>query len=212
MTENKKAEKHFIEDDFNSSLNIANKIYKDGGVFAYPTDTIYGLGCDPFNKKAIHRIMEIKGREESNKFILLVNDIQSLEKWAKINSDRQMDFLYNIWPAPISVVMELNAKSAKWLNQATAAFRIPKNKFCNALLARLNSPLISTSVNKTGHSPLNDEKMIEFEFGDEIDAIFISKKNPVGSASTLIELISGTPKLLREGSVKFEKIMERYYS
>lgn len=210
--ENNKAEKYLIESNFNESLNVASKIFKDGGLFVYPTDTIYGFGCDAFNRSAVERLAELKGREASDKFILLVENVPALKKWININSEAQINFLENIWPAPVSVVLELSAKAARWIDQTTAAFRIPKNKFCNSLLVRLKNPLVSTSVNKSGNAPLNDDKQIELEFGDKVDAIFYSNQKTGNSASTLIDLTTGTPKLLREGSFKYEKIIAIYYS
>lgn len=205
-------EKYLIEDDFNLSLNVASKIFKDGGLLVYPTDTIYGFGCDAFNKNAVEQLLEIKGRDASSKFILLTESVESLAKWIKVNSEAQVHFLENIWPAPVSIVLELNTRAAKWLNQPTAAFRIPKHKFCNSLLARVKNPLVSTSVNKSGQSPLNDEKLIEQEFGEKVNAIFYSNQKSGGAASTLIDLTTGTPKLLREGSFKYDKILSLFYS
>jgi L-threonylcarbamoyladenylate synthase len=211
--ENKpKTEKYLIEDDFNASLNAASKIFQDGGLFIYPTDTIYGFGCDAFNRNAVEKLLEIKGRDASSKFILLTDSVESLAKWIKVSSEAQVHFLENIWPAAVSVVLELNARAAKWLNQPTAAFRIPKHKFCNSLLGRIKNPLVSTSVNKSGSSPLNDEKLIELEFGDKVEAIFYSNQKSGGAASTLIDLTTGTPKLLREGSFKYDKILSLFYS
>ncbi len=206
------AEKYLIEDDFNESLNAATKVFKDGGLFVYPTDTIYGFGCDAFNKNAIERLLEIKGRDASSKFIFLTDSVESLAKWIKVNSEVQIHFLENIWPAPVSVVLELNPKSTRWLNQTTAAFRIPKHKFCNSLLKRIKNPLVSTSVNKSGDTPLNDYRLIEHQFGDKVDAIFYSDQISGGTASTLIDLTTGIPKLLREGSFKYDKILSLFYS
>ncbi|MCX6149395.1 MAG: L-threonylcarbamoyladenylate synthase [Ignavibacteriales bacterium] len=201
-----------IEDNFNSAIQLAIQIYDAGGVFVYPTDTIYGLGGNPFDERTIKKINEIKGRIENQKFIFLVSDLDELKNYVQIKTDLLHDFLNRIWPAPVSIILELNGETSKKLKVPTAAFRIPNHKFCSVLLSRINSPLISTSVNKSGKHPVNDEKIILNEFGEELDAIFYSKNKSIFSASTLIDLTRDNPKLIREGAVKFESILRKFYT
>ena len=99
-----------IDKSLEDSINIAKKIYFEGKVFIYPTDTIYGIGANPFNEQAIESVNKIKGRELGKTYILLLGDIDTLLKYVDINSEKHLDFLISIWPNPVSVVLNLNSK------------------------------------------------------------------------------------------------------
>lgn len=199
-----------IEDDFESAVKKAKKIYFEGGVFVYPTDTIYGFGANPFNDEALDKISRIKGRQTDKGYIYLIDSIDTLSKYVEIKSEKHVDFLNDIWPNPVSVVLNLNEHTAKILKVSTAAFRIANNRFCQKLTAELRMPLISTSVNKTNQSPLNHPEIIKNEFSSDVDCIFYSNKKYYDKASTLIDLTSSKPVLLREGKIKFAEILAKY--
>ncbi|MGE5352429.1 MAG: L-threonylcarbamoyladenylate synthase [Acidobacteriota bacterium] len=210
MTQERKGKFISIDDDISSAVKAASEIFRSNGVFAYPTDTIYGLGGNPFSREAVNRIANIKERDEKKKFILLIKDLPTLFRYASVELDKHHDFLHKIWPNPISIILNLNSESARLLGQSTAAFRIPHHKFCKMLLSEIERPLISTSINKAGNQPLNERDLINYEFGNELDAIFFTEKKVVEKSSTLIDLTGNHPELLREGAVKFRDIMEVY--
>lgn len=210
MSEERKGKFISVDEDINYAVKAASEIFKSNGVFAYPTDTIYGLGCNPFSNEAVNRIVKIKERDEKKKFILLVQDLPTLFRYADVKLDKHYDFLHKIWPNPISIILNLKADVARRLDQPTAAFRIPHHKFCKLLLAEINSPLVSTSVNKAGREAVNERDLINYEFGSELDAIFFTGKKVVAKSSTLIGLTDASPELLREGAVKFKDIMDFY--
>lgn len=210
MIKVKKAELINIDDDIEEAVNYAKKIFLEGKIFIYPTDTIYGFGANPFNGDAIDRINEIKRREMGKMFILLISDIQTLQKYVDIKREKHLDFLNAMWPNPISFVLNLNKDTCEILNSPTAAFRIPNNRFCLKFLKEIKMPLISTSVNRNQHQPLNNIDLIEHEFDEEVDAIFYTGKKSFFTASTLIDLSGKTPKLIREGKIKYEDILEKF--
>jgi L-threonylcarbamoyladenylate synthase len=210
MIKNKEAELINIDHNIDTAVDRARKMYLNGSVFIYPTDTIYGFGANPFNEDAVRRIHEIKGRPETKMFILLINNIQNLLKYVEVNEESHMDFLLSIWPDPISVVLKLNKKTSRILGHETAAFRIPNNRFCLKLLSELQMPLVSTSVNRSNQAPLVEYSVIKEEFSSEIEAIFFTEKKSYFEASTLIDLSDSTPKLLREGKIKFEDIIKKF--
>jgi len=199
-----------IDKDFNEAVNKAVQCYLEGKVFIYPTDTIYGIGANPFNDEAVDRINEIKEREKGKQYILLIDSIPTLLKYVEVKYDKHLDFLAAVWPNPISVVMPLNYKTAELLGAADAAFRLPNHKFCQTLTGRLSMPLLSTSVNKSNAQPLNDVSEIETEFGEMVDGIFYTEKKLYHQASTVIHLLEKEPVLLREGKIKFNDILEKF--
>lgn len=205
-----KAEIINIDKNPADAVTLAKKIYLEGGVFVYPTDTIYGFGANPFNDEAIQRINLIKGRDKWKRYILLINTIEDLKRYVELSSEKHFDFLLSIWPNPVSVVLKLNDEMKKLFNSETSAFRIPNHRFCSQLLSELKMPLISTSVNRTEEEPLNDVSIITEIFGNEVDAIFYNKKKSFFQASTLIDLTSDEPLLVREGKIKFKDLMKKF--
>lgn len=210
MTQIKEIEFICVEDELENSVLKAKKIYLEGGVFVYPTDTIYGFGANPFNEKALEKVSKIKGRPSEKNYILLVDSFDTLLKYVELNSEKHLDFLRSIWPNPVSVVLRLNQKTSSILNLDTAAFRIPNHRFCHNLAAELHMPIISTSVNRAGSQPINHPELIKHEFSSEVSGIFYSNKKYFDKASTLIDLTGTDLVLLREGKVKFDELTNKY--
>jgi L-threonylcarbamoyladenylate synthase len=199
-----------IEENFDEAVKSATELFFNGGVFIYPTDTIYGFGGNPFNDEVLRKITRIKGRPDWKRYIHLVGSVEILLKYVEIKSEKFYDFLLNIWPNPVSVVMRLNEQTRDILGAETTAFRIPNNRFCLKLLNEIKMPLISTSVNRSCKEPMNDPDMIIQEFGKEVDAVFYSNKKSFFKASTIIDLSDEEPKLIREGKIKFSEIIKNF--
>lgn len=199
-----------IDEHLKDAINTAQKIFFEGGIFIYPTDTIYGFGANPFNHDAVDRIFEIKKRPNERSMIMLVGEIEVLMKMVDFRSESLIDFLISLWPNPISVVLRLNRITAEQLNLDTAAFRIPNHSFCRKLLKETGMPLVSTSVNRHGEQPLNDFQQIKMEFSGEVNAIFHTGRATLNTGSTVINLTSGKPELIREGKIQFSEIMQKF--
>jgi len=199
-----------IDDNFDNSIQKAKELYLAGSVFIYPTDTIYGFGANPFNNDAVKTITDIKRRDEGKKYILLIDSIENLLKYVEIQSEKHLDFLLAIWPNPVSVVLRLNSKTSAIFGTETAGFRIPNHRFCQKLTSELKMPLISTSVNRSNNPPVIEPSLIKDEFSSEVDAVFFTHKKSFISASTLIDLSSCEPKLLREGKLKYEDLIQNF--
>jgi L-threonylcarbamoyladenylate synthase len=199
-----------IDSDIDSAVKQASKIYFEGGVFIYPTDTVYGFGANPFNEEAVNRVNEIKGREAGKWYILLINNINNLLKYVELRSEKDMDFFISIWPNPVSVLLNLNNKTKSILKRDTAAFRIPNNRFCQKLLSEVKMPLISTSVNRNNKVPLTEPRLITNEFASEVETIFYTNKKSFFDASTIIDLSGSELKIVREGKIKFVELLAKY--
>lgn len=199
-----------IDEDADLALNHAQKIFLQGGVFIYPTDTIYGLGANPFNEDATVKITTLKQRDEMKKYILLADEIETVLKYIEVTDERHFDFLLSIWPNPVSVVLKLNKVTAEIFGNPTAAFRIPNHYFCRKLIKQLRMPLISTSVNRSGDPPMTDYIEISQEFRDEVDAIFYTQRAQLPVHSTVIDLTGDELILLREGKIKFGNLEAQF--
>jgi L-threonylcarbamoyladenylate synthase len=191
-------------------LSSAIELYQSGNIFVYPTDTIYGIGGNPFDKYVVQRISDIKGRDEGKKFIWLLSDFEKLFDYIDIESEKHIFFLQEIWPGPVSVILNLNKRIVEKIGLDTVAIRIPDNKFCNKLLTEIRQPLISTSVNISGQKPLYSVDMIIEKFSSLVDAVFYDQEQVQRTYSTIIDLTANEPKLIREGSIKFIELLKHF--
>lgn len=199
-----------IDENPELALTQAAELFHSGKIFIYPTDTIYGLGGNPFDREAVKRISVIKGRSYPKQFIWLLSDLNNVMNYVEVVSSDHFEFLQKLWPAPVTVILKLNERTKGITNQETAAFRIPDEKFCVKLLTEISRPLISTSVNKSGGKPLNDYDEIVNNFAQEVDAIFYYSNQADKLSSTIIDLTSEKPKLIREGSIKFVELLQKF--
>jgi L-threonylcarbamoyladenylate synthase len=200
-----------IDEDLDASIIIASELFRSGKVFIYPTDTIYGIGGNPFDENVINRIAELKNRDEAKKFIWLLSDFERVMSYAEIIFDDHLEFLHKIWPAPLTVIVNLNERTSEIIRQKTAAIRVPQNAFCQKLLNEISRPLISTSVNRSGAEPITKIDDIVGNFSNYVDAILFNSKLIESTSSTIIDLTSKKPKLIREGSIKFVELL-KYFS
>jgi len=211
MIETANAVKINVDEKLNDSVALAKRLYLDGSIFIYPTDTIYGFGANPFNENAAKKISKLKGRSTKKKNIMLINNIETLLEYIDVSSEKYLDFLLELWPNPVSVVLNLNRKYSKILNANDAAFRIPNHRFCLKLLDEIKMPLISTSVNKADNPPINEPSVIFEEFSNSVETIFYSTKKNYHVASTLIDLTGRSPKILRQGKIKVDDLIYKYF-
>ncbi len=198
------------DDNLNDAIQKAIHIYFEGGVFIYPTDTIYGFGANPFNADALQKVTVIKRRSISKKFILLAADIEMVLHHVELADEKHADFLISLWPNPVSVVLKFNKYFRDITGDETCAFRIPNHNFCRKLTTELQMPLVSTSVNRSEEPAMNDFTLISQEFNNEVDAIFYSAKPPLNIASTVINLTGEKPVLIREGMISYDDILRKF--
>jgi L-threonylcarbamoyladenylate synthase len=181
---------------------------RPGTVFAYPTETVYGLGCPITDDQAIERIINIKGRNAAKGMIVLVSGLHQAKALAKIDSRHEL-LLGRFWPGALSAVMKINSslhETAAYIQNGTIAIRVSPHPLA-AELTRFIGPIISTSANPSGMKPANCREDI-ISYGLDIDAILDGGKIKDGLPSTLIDLTGEEPSSLREGAVPFEKILE----
>lgn len=191
-----------------SAIVDAVEILKKGGSVVYPTDTVYGLGVNPFDDFAVRRLFRIKKRSVNKPVPLIVKSIAMAKKLAYMNA-RKEKILRTLWPGAVSVVLYKREIISSFISAGaqTVALRIPASDFCADLIKAFNGPLTSTSANISGEQATNDVKVIMERFREEmhkpdliIDAGVLEIKQP----STVIDLTSEKPKILRVGPVKVD--------
>ena len=183
----------------NEVINNAAEIVQNEGVIAYPTDTIYGLGCNPFDQNAVERIYDIKGRDVTTPLIILLDSAKKLESWVD-SIPEELGNLVKLWPERLTIIMDVIEDIPQYLTRggSSLAFRIPKNEFCRDLVAACGGALTSTSVNRSGQKELLYPKEIEHEFFKEIDLLIESEVADQRS-STIVKYEKDQIIVLRQG-------------
>ncbi|MCK5123418.1 MAG: threonylcarbamoyl-AMP synthase [Candidatus Pacebacteria bacterium] len=197
-------------DNTEEALNDAAKILQDGGVIIYPTDTLYGLGANAFNENAVLKIYKIKKQDRNKPISVIVKDLKMARKIACLDSKVEK-ILNKIWPGPITIVLRKKDIISDVLtgNGETVAIRIPDNEFISALMEKVDFPITATSANISGEKDLlkSEEIIRKFKFAKIKPDLFIDAgdiKN--AQASTIIDLTTGIPKIIRTGIVGKDEI------
>ena len=167
------------------------KILMSGGIILYPTDTIWGIGCDATNTNSINKIYEIKKRPKNKPLILLVNDIKMLSKYVKSLS-KEIIKIIKTSETPTTIIYPNPKNLPKILTQTnTIAIRITNDYFCNEVIKKLNKPIISTSANISNDINPKNFKQVKKKIKENVDYIVKYKINlNMEKASRIIKINS----------------------
>jgi L-threonylcarbamoyladenylate synthase len=206
-----------LNNNIEEVLNKSAEILKNGKVIVYPTDTLYGLGANALNEDAVLKIYRIKKQDRNKPISVIVKDIKMARRIACIDS-KVGKILERIWPGPITVVLRKKDIVPYILtgNSETVAIRIPDNEFISALMEKIDFPITATSANISGENNLLKSKEIidKFKKAKFAPDLFIDAgdlKNP--TASTIIDLTTPVPKIIRVGIVgkkEIKKFFEKF--
>lgn len=188
------------EDDL---IGQASLILRKGGVIAYPTETVYGIGCNGLDSKAVNRVYDLKDRDHSKAMILIAADIFQIRELVEYIPDGAEILAENFWPGPLTMVFEASSKLNDYSirKNKTIAIRIPDCKICLSLLKSCGFPIVSTSANKSGlPDSINAEQVIA-SFGNSLDLIIDGGTTPSQSTSTIIDVTKEPVRILREGTI-----------
>ncbi len=170
-----------------------------GGVIAYPTDTIYGIGCDIKNKKAIARVHQIKQRPKHKPFSFICSGLKNISHYAMV-SNYAYKTMKRLLPGPYTFILDGSNQVPKMMltKRKTAGIRVPDNPICQALINTLGHPIISTSATTSEGDVFYEPWLIEQHFGKQLDLIIDGGPVP-GEPSSVISLIGDEPDVIREG-------------
>lgn len=189
-------------------IKIAVDIIKKGGLVAFPTETVYGLGANALNAKAVEKVYDVKGRPKDNPSIVHIADKKDVYRLTSEISDNAERLMKKFWPGPLTLVFK---KSKIVPNVTTAgldtiAIRMPDNKIALALIRESKAPIAAPSANLAGKpSPTSAEHVIHDLYG-KIDVIIDAGKTRIGVESTVLDLTSDSPILLRPGGTTLEEL------
>jgi len=186
-------------------------ILRKGGVIAFPTDTVYGLGADAFNATAVERIYKIKNRSRHQQLPLLIADVEQLTALANPISGIAWFLTRHFWPGGLTLVLaKTDALPAHLASGATIAVRIPNQHVCLALIKNLGNPIIGTSANISGQPPALTFDEVRQQLAGKIDFVLNGGKCPGGKESTVVDITHGAPAILRQGIISSYDINNAY--
>jgi tRNA threonylcarbamoyl adenosine modification protein (Sua5/YciO/YrdC/YwlC family) len=180
-------------------IKKAVDVLRDGGVIIYPTDTVYGLGCNLSNKRGIEKIYEIKKRNKKQPLSFVCSDLKHISQYAKV-TDYAYKTMRRLLPGPYTFILEASRLVPKIIlpKRATTGIRVPDNNICLALIRELEQPIISTSVKNQNGEDLGNPWEIEKYFGKIVDTIIDGGSiNP--EPSSVISLVDDNIEILRIG-------------
>jgi L-threonylcarbamoyladenylate synthase len=190
------------------AIHRAAEIIKKGGIVAFPTETVYGLGADALNPLAVARIFEVKRRPYFDPLIVHIANPADVKKLVKEIPANAKKLIERFWPGPLTVVLmkEEDIPDIVTAGLRSVAIRMPNHPVALSLIKESNCPIAAPSANPFGYlSPTTAEHVRE-QLDDLVDLILDGGPCSVGVESTILSFLEGKPKLLRPGGVPFEEI------
>ena len=174
-----------------------------GRVVAFPTDTLYGLGVHPFIERAVERIFQIKGRTKREALPLLLADVADLERYALEIPPVGWRLAEAFLPGSLTLVLLKSPSLPAYLTggKSTVALRVPNHPVARSLCEGLDSAITGTSANVSGMPPCVSAEEVRSQIGPRVDLVLDVGPAPTGSPSTIVDLTSPEPRILREGAV-----------
>lgn len=184
------------------------KILKNGGVVIFPTDTLYGLGVDALNKKAINKIFKIKKRDIGKPISINISSKKNLKLLVVKIPNLAKKLIKEFWPGPLTIIFKKSNLIPSELTGGTQniGIRIPNNQITLKLIKEFGGPITSTSVNISGTNNLISIDKIISDFSDKVDVIIVDKNLSSDQGSTIIDLSKDIPIIIREGVITSKAI------
>ena len=181
-------------------INKAVEVLRNGGVIIYPTDTVYGIGCDIFNRQALERIFSIKNDGSTKLFSFICSNLKDIANYAKV-SDYAYRTMKHLLPGPYTFILPAAKLVPKklWSNRKTVGIRVPNHTITLKLVEELGNPIISTSVTNRKGDIVFDPFDIKNIFNSRVD-LMLSSGNLAGNPSSVIDLSMEEPEVIREGA------------
>ena len=180
-----------------------------GGLIAFRTDTFYGLGADPFNPPAVRQIIDLKGRE-GKPILLLISDLEEADRFIVDQTVQFKLLARSLWPGPLTIVSTANAGLSNDLTAGTGTIgvRLPHGDFLRDLIRLCGGALTATSANLTGSPAARNAAEVAHYFQSGLDLILDSGETTATSASTVLDVTTGVPRLIREGAISKVRLEE----
>jgi L-threonylcarbamoyladenylate synthase len=184
-------------------IETVAEVINKGGVIIYPTETLYGLGVNPLDPKAMKRLYALKGREKAKPIPFLIKDQEMLETLVEDIPPIGRQLMEHYWPGALTLIFRAKEELPAPLRgrSGTIGLRISSHPIARGIVATVDAPLTSTSANPAGEGDLTDIQSIAQAFGDQVDLI-VDGGQVGGLGSTVVDLTVTPPQVVREGMIK----------
>jgi len=193
-----------------SKLEAVGKSIKNAGLAIFPTETVYGIGTNGLDAKAIEKLYNVKERSFDKPITLLVSSMNMVENLACNISETEYKLMQSFFPGPLTIILEKKEIIPDILtaNKKTIGIRMPDCQITQKLIEYAGCPIATSSANISGKSPnINVNNCIK-DFYEKVDYIIDNGESDIGIASTIVQVIDGIPHILREGTITKKQILE----
>jgi L-threonylcarbamoyladenylate synthase len=190
------------------AIEKAAQILRDGGLVAFPTETVYGLGADAANPAAVRKVFQAKGRPPDHPLIVHIPDTSALKNWAAEVPRGAWLLAEKYWPGPLTIILERAAHVSDVVTggQRTLGLRVPSHPMAQRLLRAFGGGIAAPSANRYGHLSPTNAQHVRDDLGAAVDCILDGGACPVGIESTIVDLSGSQPALLRPGQISARQI------
>ncbi|MDP2946622.1 MAG: L-threonylcarbamoyladenylate synthase [Nanoarchaeota archaeon] len=192
----------------NKAIRLAAEILKLGGLVAFPTETVYGLGADAFNPNAVQKVFEAKGRPADNPLIVHISKLDQLEELTDNIPANGKLLTQAFWPGPLTIVVKCSPFVPKIVTCGldTVAIRMPKHNVALRLIDVLDRPIVGPSANISGRPSPTTAQHVHQDLNGKIELILDAGRCDIGVESTVVDVTSQPPLILRFGGLTRERI------
>jgi L-threonylcarbamoyladenylate synthase len=192
------------------ALSRAAAVLREGGIVAYPTDTLYGLAANPGSAAAMAQLYRIKGRPVDLAVPLIASGIEQIEAAGGVLGPVTRRLAASLWPGPLTLVLPAWAGLDPGVHagRGTVAVRVPDHPIARLLAHLFGRPITATSANISGEPATMDPEQVRRTLGGVLDGLIDAGRSPGGPPSTIIDASSGVPLLVRAGAVPWHRVLE----
>lgn len=192
------------------SVHRAATVVRGGGVIAFRTDTLYGLGADPFNRKAVARIKQLKGREDHKPILIVISHTDQIERFIDPISPAFDLLARQFWPAALTLIGAARAELPPEITAGTktVGVRLPNDDKVRRLIEACGGALTATSANPSNAAPATTASQVQEYFGEGLDLIIDDGAAQTDLPSTVIDASKDEAKLIREGVIPWVEILK----
>ena len=198
------------KDGIRKAAERAGEILKNGGIVAFPTDTVYGLGASCFQAEAVRNIFAAKGRPESKPLSILVSDIRQVSLLTDTVSEEALALMQQFWPGALTLIFRIREEASipeeVTAGGSTIGIRMPDSEIARQIIASAQVPLAAPSANRSGNRSSVNAQEVREDLEGRVDLIIDGGSCPVGISSTVLDVSTDNWKILREGTVTGEMI------
>lgn len=191
-------------------IKYAASILKEGGLVAFPTETVYGLGANALNKKALLKIFKVKGRPSDNPLIVHIADKNEAYGFMKDIQGGALKLMEKLWPGPLTLVGKKTSSVPNIVTAGldTVALRMPNNKIALSLITEANLPIAAPSANLSGRPSPTTAKHVIDDLNGRVDIIIEAGDSNIGVESTVLDISLWPPTILRPGGISKEQLQK----